>query len=236
MLRKTFTPHQRPTYQYLDSVNAALVRAFVQHGVQADDVTGLQARPWTFSCKGFAKAGGTMVLSALTVTTPDPMLTQALHAMQGTDIQAQPKTGDTVCLGTSRTKIQPWNLHPDQDEICVTFASPFLIARQPPYERSDPPFMSDIQKVDVAHLLKKAADKNAGRTLDINLAIDRLTLLTESTPRWMSFRQAGGRRIMLPGFRMPITLRGNPADIQFVLHAGLGAKTRQGFGCLTPML
>lgn len=236
MLRKSFTPKNRPTYRYLDTINAALVRAFVHNGIPESDITGPQSRPWTFACKGYAQPGGVMTLSSLTVSTPDPVLAQALGTMNGHDIHASPNTGDKLALGDARAKNRPWHTHPDQDEICITFASPFLLNRQPPYARTDAPFISTLAQVNVGHILKKASDKNARRCLDVSIAIDRLTLMTEGTPRWISFRKAGSKRVMVPGFHMPITLRGNPADIRFLLYAGIGAKTRQGFGCPTALL
>lgn len=231
MLRRHFTPNTPQTYRYLDTINAALVHAFVQQGVTGEDVTGAYARPWTFACKGYARPGGYMMLTGLTVTTPDPLLAHALERMHPTDIRATPTTGDNVDFQNGRGRTLSDDLHPGQTEICVSFASPFVVGRTAPYKRSDPLYLQNLAGVELGTSLQRTAERLAQRSLDISIHVDRLTLMTEGTPRWISFRRQKERRIMVPAFRMPITLRGAHKDLQFVLHAGLGIKTRQGFGC-----
>ena len=61
---------------------------------------------------------------------------------------------------------------------------------------------------------------------------DRLSALTEgATPVLVRVRRSGVRDLILPALSAVLTLGGPAADLRDAYLAGLGEKTRYGFGC-----
>ena len=119
---------------------------------------------------------------------------------------------------------------PGTRELCVYFPGRFALIR-PKTGRSATEYARSTTNTDFPVALKAGLDRRAGRVLDLEVAIDPLTLATEGRAVPVALRKSGDRRILIPAFDMPVTLRGNPDDLAWAFHAGLGAKTRQGFGC-----
>jgi hypothetical protein len=61
---------------------------------------------------------------------------------------------------------------------------------------------------------------------------DPLSALTDgSQPVLVRVRKTGTRDLILPALSVILTLRGEVADVRDAYLAGLGEKTRYGFGC-----
>ena len=67
------------------------------------------------------------------------------------------------------------------------------------------------------------------------MKIDRLSFAAYGTkPRIVTVRKSGSRTIRFPAFQLPMTIEGPHETLATAFFAGLGEKTRYGFGC--PML
>jgi CRISPR-associated endoribonuclease Cas6 len=226
MLGKT-----RQTYRYLDSVHGALINGLTATGISFDKLAGMNSDPWTFACKGYARPNGEMTLKSILVSTASPTIAEAMKKLNPSHLVKVSANGDMIDLRESRVAVERRGLVPGQDEVCVAFASRFALPLPKNGARVKTAFCRTPSDTNFSDAIKSSLDRRARRELDIQVSIDRLTLMTEGTPRFISLRKAGTRRIMIPAFNMPITLRGKPEDVAFAFHSGMGAKANQGFGC-----
>ncbi|WP_138472164.1 MULTISPECIES: CRISPR-associated endoribonuclease Cas6 [Rhodobacterales] len=232
MKRITIFPGKIPVkYRYIDSVHAALVAGLTSAGVSGERLVGGGAADWTFACKGFAARGGLMTLKSLLVSTADPEVARAFEVLDPEALQKRSSNGDVIDFSGGRIVEEMRRPASGQDEICLAFASPFALIGPKTAEARKTWFVRSAAETDFPEAIRVGLQRRAGRDLDVEVAIDRLTLLTEGRSRPVALRQAGPRRVMIPGFSMPVTLRGNAEDLSWVYFSGIGAKTRLGFGC-----
>ncbi len=223
-----------PDFRYLDSVHAALLQGFVSAGVPGDFVTGHTAESWTFACLGPIRRGGLRKLSKVLVSSASDRLSEALEKLDPAQIRKTSSNGDVINLEDARIRSVDHAPVSGTHEFCVSFASRFALTREKS-ARSKTEFVRSTKDTDFSRALKVNLDRRAGRTLDLEIAIDPLTLATEGHSVPVPLRRSGDRRILIPAFNMPVTLRGNPDDLRWAFFAGIGAKTRLGFGCPVPV-
>lgn len=233
MHRIIITPSRKVNFRFLDSVQAALVEGLVHAGLPGDALVGHTAHPWTFACLGWTRKGGLRTLSRLVVSSASDTISAALGKLDPARIRKTSANGDVINLDGARIRPDAHVPVPETRELCVAFPGRFALTLLKS-KRSATEFARSATDTDFPAALKAGLDRRAGRTLDLEIAIDPLTLATDGRAVPVALRKSGDRRIMIPAFDMPVTLRGNPADLAWAFHAGLGAKTRQGFGCPTP--
>ena len=232
MHRLLIIPQHKVHFRYLDSVHAALVEGLVHAGVPGDLVVGQTAHPWTFACCGWSRRGGLRTLSRLLVSSASDRVSRTFGNLDPGRIRKVSANGDVINLEAARMRPDIHIPAPGTRELCVVFPGRFALTR-PKSGRSATEYACSTTDTDFPVALKAGLDRRAGRSLDLEVAIDSLTLTTEGRAVPVALRKSGERRILIPAFDMPLTLRGNPDDLTWAFHAGLGAKTRQGFGCPT---
>lgn len=216
-------------YVYLDSVHAALVAGLSEAGLSSDELVGRNALPWTFACQGRARPGGVKSVFDILLSTPDEKVAAAFENLNLWNARVQSSNGDKIDL--SRGQLRDEKRGPSgSGEVCVMFASPFcLIQKTGQCEKTR--MISCVDEGDIREAIEGSVKRRLGGAADIEVAIDKLTLMTQSQARWVRLRNQNGMDIKIPAFNMPVTLRGDSKDIDWIYHAGIGAKTRQGFGC-----
>ncbi len=217
-------------YRYLDSIHAALVAGLTAGGFPRERLIGSTAAPWTFATKGFAKVGGVMTLRGLLISTADEALAGALESLTPEAFLKVSSNGDIIDLRRAKVRPERRGPAPTADEICVTFASRFALTA-PKTGREKTRFVFSPEETSFSDAIRTNLTGRARKSLDLDVGIDRLTLMTEGKPRMISLRQAGLTRVQVPAFSMPVTLRGAPEDVRWAYFAGIGAKTHLGFGC-----
>lgn len=215
--------------RYQDSMNAAIVAALAEAGVASKDMVGRDAHPWTFGMSGQARPGGHSAVTGLTISTPSEVLAAALMKIRPEWIRVNSSNGDRIdCAGARRHLGRV--LAAGVSEVAIFFASPILI--KPFGGDAKTEWVEDFGALDFDAALRRSLERRAGREMDISFAADPLTLAVGVTKRLVHLRKAAaGRKVIVPAFSLPLTMRGEPADVRFAYLAGLGAKTRAGFGC-----
>ena len=232
MNRILLMPARKVQFRFLDSVQAALVEGLVQAGLPGDALVGHTALPWTFACLGWTRKGGLRTLSGLLVSSASERISAALERLDPARIRKTSANGDVVNLEGARMRQDVHVPVAGTRELCVAFPGRFALTLLKS-TRSATEFARSATDTDFPAAIKAGLDRRAGRKLDLEIAIDPLTLATEGRAVPVALRKSGDRRILIPAFDMPVTLRGNPDDLAWAFHAGLGAKTRQGLGCPT---
>lgn len=220
----------RPLHvRYLDSVHAALVAGLRAAGLDGEQVVGRQAAPWTFAISGRSFRGGAIRVSGVTLSTPDPRLSEAMMRLDGTAMRHRSSNGDVVDMGGATLRSLALPLVPNQEQVAIGFASPFLLS-----ERSDAKkaYARSLAGRDLSAAFSAGLSRRLGREVRLRVEQDRLSALTEGAePVLVRVRRTGSRDLILPALSAVLTLNGPAADLRDAYLAGLGEKTRYGFGC-----
>ncbi|MBS0513652.1 MAG: hypothetical protein JSR42_21070 [Proteobacteria bacterium] len=218
-------------YRYTDSMNAALVAGLVAAGLRSDELVGERALPWTFGTAGRAGPDGKRIIASVTLSSPSERFAQALTRLDPGEFRVASSNGDTICLADAVLRHCPSVPAGGVDELMVAFASPFLVP-MPKQGREKTHFYDDLSGVDLNAALVAGVSRRAGRSLDLTISTDRLSMATDLRKQLVHVRRLpNGKPLFHPAFSVPMTLRGRPEDVRFAFLAGVGAKTHAGFGC-----
>lgn len=217
------------SFTYLDSLNAALVAGLVAAGARSEALVGPASKPWTFGFEGRSDARARTRLFSVTISTPDPALSEALARLNPAEVRCASSNGDMLDLsGAICNEIDTSNAR--TEALMVSFASPFAVMKQKA-GRSKSAFAQSLDEVDLDPALRRGLERRAGRKLDVSFHIDPLSRMTDVRKRVIPLRHSPKGPIRMPAFSAPMTIRGCPEDVEFAFLAGLGAKTHTGFGC-----
>ncbi len=228
MPRLTLLLARPARFRYLDTVHAALVTALRRAGAAEDQILGEAAAPWTFATSGHGFPGGTIRIDAVTLSTPDPALGALMTRLDGHHAPIRSINGDELDFSGAGTRPDPVSLHPDQDSLTVGFASPFLLSSRRPDKR----YLRTLAGIDLSAAFSAGLSRRLHRPVLLQVEQDRLSAVTDGAiPHLVRVRRSGTRDLILPALSAVLTLRGRPADLRDAFLAGLGEKTRYGFGC-----
>ena len=226
--RFTLPPGRWVEYEYLDILHDALVTAWTAQGVPSAAICGETSEPWNFAPLGYHK-GKTGRAHTLVVSTPSTGLAEALGRMQPEDIRyARAATGEWVNFAEATRQEETDPVLPGQTVLSVFLLSPLAI-RQP-----DRRWHARLGEVDLDAVVNRRLSRLAGRPVNLKIAPDSLYL--RANPRHsvrVSLKAgAAGRTGFVIGMQAPLILSGADEDLRLAWHAGLGEKTRNGFGCI----
>ena len=223
--------HKPAPYRFLDSVHAALVAGLASGGIESRDLVGQAARPWCFAAKGYSRRNDNCVLTGVTISTASGEIASALHTLDLHAVRVTSSNGDRLDLSHGILHSVPDHLCGETRETMFLFASPFVL----PQKKSGTGktrFLDSLDGVDIDAALRRGLERRANNSLDIVFSVDRLSLRADGAPRIVRYRRMpNGRDQMMSAFSLPISVKGAPEAIRFAYLAGLGAKTRVGFGC-----
>lgn len=221
---------QWAVYRHLDIIHDALIQGWETAGIAADQVLGHRARVWNFAALGYSRHRISYAHN-LVIATPDAVLAEALARFKSTAIRyARASTAELVDFSAAEVIPEPDPIVPGLTSLGVLLLSP--LALRP----SDPPrhWLQQLNGVDLATAINPRLSRLAGRPVALRIQADALYL--RANPRHsvlVSFKQTGdGRSNFVIGLSAPLVLMGNEADLRLAWYAGLGEKTRNGFGCI----
>jgi hypothetical protein len=225
----------RPTYaRYRDSIHAGLVAALRKCGATDEMVIGPRAAPWTFAVEGTATAKNTRIRS-ITISTPDERLGQAMAAIEPAQIAWTSTNGDSYTFANAERIEGEHPVGPSRTDLLVAFpSSPFVISmpKDPKDLKKKAPFADRIADVDLSKAFSAGLARRMGRPIKIDAIADRLSILEgDGKPTLVRTRKTGGRDLIIPAHATQIRLMGKAEDLYDAYFAGLGEKTRYGFGC-----
>jgi CRISPR-associated endoribonuclease Cas6 len=214
--------------RYLDTLHAGLVTALRRAGAEEQQVIGTAAAAWTFAISGRSSAGGLIRVNSVTLSTPDPALGAAMLRINGADACVRSSNGDVLDLTGATCRPVPVPLHPDQDRMAIGFASPFLVSER----GTKKTYARSLAGLDLSAAFSAGLSRRLGRPFSLQVEQDRLSAATDgAAPMLVRVRRSGTRDLILPALSAVLTLCGKPADLRDAYLAGLGEKTRYGFGC-----
>jgi CRISPR-associated endoribonuclease Cas6 len=239
MIRVHFQlPAARP-YATQDLIHDALVAGLVQTGLSPEQLIGPRALPFTFACHGRrghydAKADRRIDwLDGLTVSTADPVLAQSLGDLTAEHIlTARALSMEMISLVGATKQTIPCPIATGQTCVGAYWLSPLVHTQRNAKDRKR--YLThplDVEKVNPGELLSK----RLGQPITLSWMADRLAVRSATrqqtdTPLKVT-PGAAPAMIYVPGTLSPFVLSGTSEALTTAWYAGLGSKTRMGFGC-----
>lgn len=220
------------TYRFLDLVHDALVTGLTAAGATPEQVLGPGAEAWNFAALGYHRRHEGQVHS-LVVSTPSPTLAPYLARLEPGAIRyARTATAELFDFSAAQTSPElPPVIPQDVGLLGVLTLSP-LALRDPrqPGKR----WHTRFGDCDLATAINRRLSRIAQRPVTLNIQPDSLYL--RANPHHsvlVSTKQdQQGRPAFVIGLEGPLVLSGRREDLLLAWYAGLGEKTRNGFGCI----
>lgn len=220
------------SYRYLDLVHDALVTGLIAAGASPEQVIGPGAAPWNFAALGFHHRHDGQVHS-LVVSTPSPVLAPVLaHLEPGAIRYARAATAELFDFSAAQPHPEPPPpLAIAQGVLGVLTLSP-LALRDPrqPGKR----WHTRFGDCDLAAAVNARLGRIAQRPVTLTVQPDSLYLRANPHHSVLVSTKKGkeGRAAFVIGLQGPLVLAGSREDLLLAWYAGLGEKTRNGFGCI----
>lgn len=230
-LRLQLPPGHWAQYRYLDLVHDALVNAWIAAGARPEQVIGAQALPWTFAPLGFHRhhEGRT---HTLVVSTSDAALSAILATIDPCTVRyARAATGEMLDFSSASVVVESSPILTEQTTLGVLTLSPIAISDQSVTRKR---WHTSLDAVDLSAVVNSRLSRISGRQISLRVQPDSLYL--RANPRHSvvvsTKRMKNGQPAFVIGMQAPLVISGSRNDVLLAWYAGLGEKTRNGFGCL----
>ncbi|SDY33773.1 CRISPR-associated endoribonuclease Cas6 [Allochromatium warmingii] len=230
-LRLQLPPGRWAHYRYLDLIHDALVNAWIAAGAQPEQVIGAQALPWNFAPLGFHSHHEGRA-HTLVVSTPDATLSTTLATIDPCAVRyARAATGEMLDFSSANVVVESSPILAEQTVLGVLTLSPVAISDlSKPTKR----WHTSLDEVDLSAVVNSRLSRISGRQISLTIQPDSLYL--RANPRHSvvvsTKRMKNGQPAFVIGMQAPLVVSGHRADALLAWYAGLGEKTRNGFGCI----
>lgn len=221
-------------YDHHDLIHDALINALLAAGADSNEVIGYKAKPWTFSPLGWHR-GHKGLAHGLVVSTADSGLARVLSRLDPAQVTKRRWDAGSVNFAGATVQIEPDPILPGQSQLGCLMLSPLLLQEQnhggkgKRWHRS----LTDLGE-DLSGIINRKLSFVAER--DVQLAIHPDSLYLRANPKHSVLVNLkvfkDGRKSFVIGMQAPILLEGSEEDLRLAWYAGIGEKTRSGFGCL----
>ena len=230
-IRLSLPRGQWAKFQHQDLVHDAIVNALIAAGATPEQVVGAGAEPWTFAALGYHRAHDGRI-HGLVISTPSPVLAHALAVLESTAVRyARASTGELIDFSAATVTTETPPGCTDPGVLGVLTLSPIVISDRASKMKR---WLTQLDQVDLAAAVNTRLSKIAGRPVVLSVQPDSLYL--RANPRHSVLvstkRMRNGREAFVIGMQAPLVLAGSREDLLLAWYAGLGEKTRNGFGCL----
>jgi CRISPR-associated endoribonuclease Cas6 len=221
---------QAAPYRYQDLLHDALINAWLAAGAAIEQVLGAQARPWTFAAIG-GRRKDYGIVHTLVVATPDTELARYLRRFDPAQVRyARASTAELVDFSQAEIIPEPDPIPPQQGALGVLMLSPLAVSDLGNDSRR---WHNHLSQVDLSPALSQRLSRLAGRPVQLQIQADPLYL--RANPRHdvlVKLKQTPKGPAFVIGMKAPLVLAGGEEDLRLAWYAGLGEKTRNGFGCI----
>ncbi len=217
-------------YQNLDLLHDALVNGWIAAGATPKMIIGKQALPWNFAPLGNHHESGNRV-HTLVVSAGHPDLVRYLAAMDPSEVhKSRTITKEYINFTEAAIQVDPDPIAQNQSRLEILLLSPLAI-RQRTGKRH---WYTNMADAPLTAAINSRFSRLTGRSVNLEVVPDHLYL--RANPRHSVLvhlkRFANGKTSFVLGMSAPLTLIGSDEDLRLAWYAGLGEKTRNGFGCI----
>jgi CRISPR-associated endoribonuclease Cas6 len=231
-IRIILPKQQSVQYQYLDILHDALVNAWIAAGADRKQILYENALPWNFAALGGHHKDANRVHS-LVVSTPDADLAEVLRNLNPDEITyARASTVERVKFAGAEVVVEDNPIFPKQNILGVLMLSPLVISDRQGKSKGRR-WHKDLAKVDLSSAINFRLSRLAGREIKLDVQVDSLYLRCNPEHSVLvPNKLRNGKKVFVIGMNAPLILAGSEEDLRFAWYAGIGEKTRNGFGCI----
>jgi CRISPR-associated endoribonuclease Cas6 len=219
-------------YKYLDILHDAIVNAWIAAGAEKEQILDRSALPWNFAALGGQGKQGKMV-HTLVVSTPDASLAKILRHLNPEEIRyARASTIENVNFADAQISIVDDPFIPNQNALGVLMLSPLAISDKTVSKGKR--WHKHLGQFDLSAAINHRLSRLAERDIKLQVQPDSLYLRCNPDHSVLVPMKLmrNGKKVFVLGMTAPLVLTGSEDDLRFAWYAGLGEKTRNGFGCI----
>lgn len=219
-------------YRHMDILHDAIVNAWIVAGAVPEQITGHQAGPWNFAALGWRR-GPESRAHTLVISTPDPELSEYMKKLKPEDTAyARSATGESVSFASAEIVPDPAPVAPGQKSLGVLMLSPLAISRKD--RKNGHRWHGNLKETELGVAVNARLSRITGRNVRLDVRPDSLYLRANPKHDVLVPVKAfpNGKRAFVIGMKAPLVLSGSEADLRLAWYAGIGEKTRGGFGCV----
>jgi len=229
-IRLQLPPGKFCGYQNLDLIHDALVNAWIAAGAAPKMIIGEKALPWNFAPLGSHHDAGNRV-HTLVVSAGHPDLVRYLAAMDpGKVRKSRSHTKEHIDFTKATVHVDPDPVARDQGRLETLLLSPLVIRRRTGKKY----WHTNMHDAPLTEAINARLSRLSGRAVHLEVIPDRLYL--RANPKHSVLihlkRFPNGKTSFAIGMTAPLMLAGSDDDLRLAWYAGLGEKTRNGFGCI----
>ena len=229
-------PKREPLQQYdhHDLLHDALVNALTAAGADSSELIGHQAKPWTFAPLGWHR-GHKGFVHGLVVSTADSRLARVLSRLVPAQVVKRRWDAASISFAAASVQMEPDPVLPQQTQLGCLMLSPLVLhdeshtGKGKRWHRN----LNDLSS-NLSSIINRKLSFLAGRDVKLRIYPDSLYLRANPQHSVLvnlkTFQD--GRKIFVIGMQAPLLLEGSEEDLRLAWYAGIGEKTRSGFGCL----
>ncbi|WP_020560713.1 CRISPR-associated endoribonuclease Cas6 [Thiofilum flexile] len=234
MLRIRLTlppPLAAKPYTHQDLIHDAIINGIESAGYPASNLIGSHAQIWNFAPLGWHR-GHVGFVQGLVISTTDPELARALTRLKPEHIAQRRWNDESINFAGAELHVEPDPLFPQQTQLACLLLSP--LALQQTQHGTAKHWCKDLRDLDLSEIISRKLSAKAGRPIQLTIKPDALYLRANPEHSVLvnlkQLRQ--GQKSFVIGMQAPLLLEGSEEDLRFAWYAGIGEKTRNGFGCL----
>lgn len=228
-VRLTLPRGRMAEFRYRDLVHDAIVQALASAGAESETLVGRRAEPWVFAALGRHERRRGLAHSVV-IATPSRNLAPALLRIDPRNMRfARAKTSEFLDFSEATVTHEGDPIASGQDRLGVVMLSPLALK-----DRGGRRWRTDLTEPDISEAVSASLSRRAGREVRLEFIPDSLYLRTRKRHSVLVATRgdARGNNAFVIAMEAPALLTGSEEDLRFAWYAGLGAKTRNGFGCL----
>lgn len=232
-------PPGRPVqYRSADSIHDAAISLLTSKGIHPDRLIGRSAGVWSCAplfSRPIRRKSDQKIVKHCVLTTVEEDIAEVLRGLRPQDLalmhSKRALTDEEVSFAGWRISYDPAPIVPGVNSLECLMGSPLAIQRKEPLGRHV--WHRDVRDFDVSGAVNSGLFKRTGRKTNLTLLPDLSYVRsreTHSVCTKLKAERSGGSVV---GMSFPFLLSGSEEDLCLAWYAGLGSKTRMGFGIIT---
>jgi CRISPR-associated endoribonuclease Cas6 len=235
MLRVRYRPAEGAgvVFKSVDLIHDAAINLLKGAGFDADKLVGERAAVWS-AAASFARrlhrGSEECVTREIVISTCDISVAQALLLARMSDFRStRIATGEKLDISNWVPELDQCPVTAGTRSIRVLCASP-MVFRNRAAKRGR--WTVDIRDIDLDSAINTRLSRLAGRPVELHADPDREYLNRHDNQTVTTRVKAENGPAVIVGLNVPLELHGAPEDLEFAWYAGIGEKTRLGYGLI----
>jgi len=221
-------------YRSVDTIHDAAICMLTAAGASAETLIGEKAKVWgagtVFPRKGNPQTGE-LSARAVVISTIDPELSEIFSRIDTSQMRSvRNRTGERVDLTGWTIEEDPAPVVDGMSFLPAMCGSPIAISHRVPTQFGK--WFRDFRDGDVQGRVNERLSRMTGREVRLRLSPDQGYIDSKRSHAVHCRIKADQPAGVVVAMSLPLLIEGSPDDLETAWYAGIGEKTRMGFGIL----